>query len=364
MDKKILLVSGARPNFMKIAPLYHALKNDCSGLTPIIVHTGQHYDSNMSDDFFRDLKLPVPDYCLEVGSGTHAEQTARVMVSIEKVYNSLNPALVVVVGDVNSTLAAALTAVKLHYPVAHVESGLRSYDRRMPEEINRVVTDSVSDLLLAPSRDACENLRKEGIPEDNISFVGNIMIDSLMANIREIEGTTPAVKGPFGIITLHRPSNVDDVQQLGDVCNLIKSVSECVRVVFPMHPRTRHYLQKHSLFEPLTKIRNLTICDPMGYIEFMGWVNRAAFVLTDSGGLQEETTYLGIPCFTLRENTERPVTIDEGTNMLVSYDNAALHVRACIEGRGKKGRIPEGWDGKTAKRIVDVVRMYLDRPCS
>jgi len=355
----IHLVCAARPNFMKVAPLYHALKKE-HWAKPVIVHTGQHYDLNMSDAFFEDFGLPKPDIYLGIGSGTHAEQTGKVMIAYEKVLNDQKPDLVVVVGDVNSTMAVTLTVSKLGIKVAHVEAGLRSFDRTMPEEINRLVTDALSDLLFTPSEDADENLLREGISVDKIKRVGNIMIDTLVAHLERARQGRPYNR--FGLrennyvfVTLHRPSNVDDERSILQIMDCLINLSKKLPVMFPVHPRTRKNLVQFGLMEESNNSKKLMLCEPLGYHETIGLVDKARFVLTDSGGLQEETTFLGIPCLTLRPNTERPITISQGTNKLTSLDALEQDFNDVLNGCHPVGRIPELWDGKTAQRIIDIL---------
>lgn len=359
---RVVVVAGARPNFMKVAPILRALKGD--GCAAVLVHTGQHYDARMSDAFFRDLEIPPADFHLEVGSGSHAEQTARVMLAFEPVLHQVRPEWVVVVGDVNSTLGCALVAGKLEESlgcrVAHVEAGLRSGDWRMPEEVNRVLTDRMSDLLLTPSRDALPNLQAEGIPAGRVVFVGNVMIDSLIAQLPRARELDMASRlglggGPYAVVTLHRPSTVDDPGLLGEALQALAHAAQAMQVVFPVHPRTRGTIERFGLGGLLGGVR---MVEPLGYREMLSLVDGAAVVLTDSGGLQEETTALGIPCVTLREGTERPVTITEGTNRLAPWPLtregvlASLH-EAAAEPRAQPGtRCPEGWDGRAAERIV------------
>jgi UDP-N-acetylglucosamine 2-epimerase (non-hydrolysing) len=353
---KVINVVGARPNFMKIAPIVEAMKA-APGIESVLVHTGQHYDEGMSDVFFRDLGIPVPDIHLGVGSGSHAEQTARVMVEFEKVCLDRKPDLVVVVGDVNSTMACSIVCAKLPIRVAHVEAGLRSFDRAMPEEINRLVTDALADLLFTTSRDADENLKREGVDPKKIYFVGNVMIDTLMkhrarAESLDMMGRHNVQKGHFALVTLHRPSNVDDDATLRDILDALKQIAARMPVIFPIHPRTRKRVQEFGL-----NLDGIQAVEPLGYLEFLNLMSNAAVVLTDSGGLQEETTILRIPCLTLRHNTERPVTIDHGTNIMVGPDKtrilAAFHrIRS---GEWKPGGPPELWDGKAAKRIVESI---------
>lgn len=361
--KEIHLIAAARPNFMKVAPLYHAL-TAAAEFTPRIVHTGQHYDTNMSQAFFDDLGLPEPDFYLEVGSGSHAEQTGRVMMRYEEVCLRESPGCVVVVGDVNSTAAVAMVCAKLHVPVIHLEAGLRSRDRRMPEEINRLVTDAISDLLWTPSPDADENLLNEGVPAERIDRVGNIMIDSyeLMRERIHSAGTAKALGvegGEFAVVTLHRPSNVDARESLELLVDQLQQVSEAVELVFPVHPRTRKNLVTHSLLDDLDRCAGIHLIDPLGYIQFMNLVKDARLVITDSGGLQEETTYLDIPCITLRENTERPITISEGTNRLVEPACLATETGKALAGDWPSGRRPELWDGQTAGRCVESLRRHI-----
>jgi len=353
---RIHLVMAARPNFMKVAPLWHELCRH-PWAKPILVHTGQHYDATLSDAFLSDLGLPRPHHMLGIGSGTHAEQTGGVMIAYERVLMSERPDLCVVAGDVNSTVACALAAVKLLIPVAHLEAGLRSGDRTMPEEINRIVTDAISDLLWTPSVDADANLRGEGIPESRIRCVGNIMIDSLemlrprieQAKTVERFGLSP---GAFGVATLHRPSNVDTPEALRAVLEALRAVAAEMPVVFPVHPRTRKNAEAFGLSALLEDAPGLIPCEPLSYMEFMNLVLSARFAVTDSGGLQEETTYLGIPCFTLRPNTERPITVELGTNRLVTAATLADAVREGLVAGAVHASIPL-WDGRTAARIAE-----------
>jgi len=363
-DRPIILVVGARPNFMKIAPLYRELES--RNISRLLLHTGQHYDDNMSKVFFDDLGLPEPDIYLGIGSGTHATQTAKVMIEFEKICNEFNPSIVVVVGDVNSTVACSIVCAKLLIKCAHVESGLRSNDREMPEEINRIITDSISDILLTPSSDGNVNLEKEGISKDRIYLVGNIMIDSLLHNVKKSKSSKileklDLKKGQYSVLTLHRPSNVDDIDVLSEIIKSLKEITRSMVVVFPSHPRTTKQLKKFKMFETLSKMQNLHLIEPCGYIDFMSLVSNSNFVMTDSGGLQEETTALGIPCLTIRENTERPITIDEGTNTLVGSDSKKIisSVNEIMNNGGKKGKIPELWDGNTAQRIANILEQFL-----
>jgi len=356
----IHLVCAARPNFMKIAPLYHALKEE-QWATPVIVHTGQHYDRNMSDTFFEELGLPQPDINLGVGSGTHAEQTGKVMVSYEKILHEQRPDLVVVVGDVNSTMAATIVAAKMGIKVAHLEAGLRSFDRTMPEEINRLVTDALADMLWTPSRDGNENLLNEGIAPEKISLVGNIMIDSLEMLRNTIEcqkayGDFGLEAGSYGVVTLHRPSNVDDPAILREICGVLEKISELVPLVFPIHPRTRQRIEANNLQFASGNEKKLFLPEPVNYVRFMSLVSNSRFVITDSGGIQEETSYLGIPCLTVRKNTERPITVTHGTNQLCELSQLEEKVAEILAGYVSQRRNLELWDGKTAGRIVDILR--------
>ena len=358
----IHLVCAARPNFMKIAPLYHALKKE-PWATPVIVHTGQHYDRNMSDTFFEELGLPQPDINLGVGSGTHAEQTGKVMISYEKILHEQRPDLVVVVGDVNSTMAATIVAAKMGIKVAHLEAGLRSFDRTMPEEINRLVTDVLADMLWTPSRDGNENLRNEGIAPEKVTLVGNIMIDSLemLRNTIEFQqayGDFGLEAGSYGVVTLHRPSNVDDPAVLKEICGVLKQISESVPLVFPIHPRTRQRIEANNLQFASGNETNLFLPEPVNYVRFMNLVSNCRFVITDSGGIQEETSYLGIPCLTVRKNTERPITVTHGTNQLCELSQLAGKVAEILAGYVPQARDLEMWDGKTAGRIVDILRNH------
>jgi UDP-N-acetylglucosamine 2-epimerase (non-hydrolysing) len=355
--KIIHLIAAARPNFMKIAPLYHALRTDAGWAKPVIVHTGQHYDYAMSAAFFADLRLPSPDYNLEIGSGTHAEQTAGVMVAYERLCQESRPDWVIVVGDVNSTVACALVAKKLVLPLAHLEAGLRSRDRTMPEEINRLATDAISDLLWTPSEDADENLRNEGAAPERIVRVGNIMIDSYELARPAIEQINVAADfavdaGRYGIVTLHRPSNVDRREILARLVDDLVEVSRDVPLVFAVHPRTAARLEEFDLRAPLAAAPGIRLTEPMGYIRFMALVRGARFVITDSGGVQEETTYLDIPCLTLRDTTERPITLTQGSNRLVKADGLTHAISDVLSGRWPHGSRPALWDGKAAGRVV------------
>jgi len=361
---RIMLVAGARPNFMKVAPVLHALKD--AGAQVILVHTGQHYDYAMSGTFFDDLGLPAPDHYLDVGSGSHAVQTARVMESFEPVLLATKPDWVLVAGDVNSTLACALVAAKLRETtgsrIAHIEAGLRSRDWRMPEEVNRVLTDRLSDLLLLPSRDAETNLLAEGITADRIAFAGNVMIDTLlsqlpMAKALDMPARYDVGRGGYVVVTLHRPSNVDDASSLENILEALAEIAEERTVIFPVHPRTAKNAGQFGLDD---LVRRLRTTEPLGYREMLGLVEGAAAVLTDSGGLQEETTVLGVPCVTLREQTERPITLSEGTNRLAPWPLTAAGIvtsfREAVSPRTAGRPAPDGWDGHAADRIVAALR--------
>ncbi len=351
----VLHVVGARPNFMKVAPVMNALKTR-QHIVQTLVHTGQHYDANMSDVFFEQLGIPAPDVNLAVGSGTHARQTAEIMTRLEPVLMDRRPDLVLVYGDVNSTVAAALVCAKLGVRVGHVEAGLRSFDRTMPEEINRLVTDQLADMLFTPSEDADVNLKKEGIPADKIFRVGNVMIDSLVKLLPAARRQKPiglrVDPQRYALVTLHRPANVDDGAILKDILQSLLEVSHDLAVVFPAHPRTRKRIADFGL-----PAGQLQVLDPLSYLEFLGMQSRATVVITDSGGIQEETTNLGIPCLTLRENTERPVTISLGTNILVGRDPDKLRdeLSRILAGQAKKGTIPPLWDGHAGERIAAII---------
>ena len=358
---RVLCVAGARPNFMKIAPLMREFGSRDS-FESFLVHTGQHYDAKMSDNFFRDLGIPAPDVNLGVGSGTHAEQTGQVLMKLEGVLQAERPDLVVVVGDVNSTLAATLAAVKLHIPVAHVEAGLRSGDRTMPEELNRMMTDVVSSWLFTSEPDGEKNLLREGVDPSRIHFVGNVMIDTLLANLeRAKELDTLArlglVSGEFGLLTLHRPSNVDDPKRLAELFSALEKINERLPIVFPVHPRTASNIRDTLGGRPL----KLQVVEPQDYLDFLRLMSQAKLVLTDSGGIQEETTVLGTPCFTLRDSTERPITISHGTNTMVGADREVIlrEVGIALDGNAKSGSIPDLWDGRAAVRIADVIERDL-----
>lgn len=355
---KVLCIVGARPNFMKVAPVHQALLR--AGHASVLVHTGQHYDEKMSDVFFRDLGLPAPDVNLGVGSASHAVQTARIMEAFEPVLLAQRPTGVLVAGDVNSTIACALVAVKLGVPTAHLEAGLRSFDRTMPEEINRILTDAISDLLLTPSADADENLRREGVPEDRIVRVGNAMIDSLRANLEtarrtNVSGTLSVNEGEYALVTLHRPSNVDAPATLTRLAGLVADVGRRLPVVFPIHPRTRGALNADLVAE--LEAAGVRLCEPLGYHAFLALQAGARVVLTDSGGVQEETTVLGVPRLTLRDNTERPITVSEGTNTVVGTDpeRVLAAIDDVLATGGKRGRIPDLWDGSAGERAAQAI---------
>lgn len=359
---RIINVVGARPNFMKIAPVIDEMRRRPDRIQSLLVHTGQHYDDSMSDSFFEDLEIPRPDINLGVGSGTHSEQTARVMLAFERVLLEHPADWVVLVGDVNSTMAAAIVGAKSGVRVAHVEAGLRSRDRTMPEEINRVVTDAIADLLLTPSKDANENLLREGVPENKICFVGNVMIDTLFRSLNRARESSvldrlKITAGNFCVMTLHRPSNVDDRNTLSGILDAIETIGQRLPVVFPVHPRTRERLRQFGLNERIEKTSSLVITDPLGYLDFLKLYSNSRLVLTDSGGIQEETTVLGIPCLTLRQNTERPITVTEGTNRVVGNDPSRIlrEALAALEGSARTARAPEFWDGHAAIRIVDAL---------
>jgi len=360
--KIIHLIAAARPNFMKVAPLYHALSGE-SWCAPRIVHTGQHYDANMSEAFFRDLRLPEPAHHLEIGSGTHAQQTGRTMIAYEVVCERERPHAIVVVGDVNATAACAMVGAKLWIPVVHLEAGLRSRDRRMPEEINRLVTDAISDLLWTPSRDADANLLAEGIPAVKIDCIGNIMIDSFEMLRAKIEAADTRrrlnLQGPFAVVTLHRPSNVDERDKLAELVGALVQLSRELTVVFAIHPRTRRRLEDFGLLEAVTGSLAIRVTEPLNYIEFMNLVMSCTIAITDSGGVQEETTYLGIPCATLRENTERPITLTEGTNRLLKPAALVAAAREALSGKWPKGNRPALWDGRAAQRAAHSLRTRL-----
>jgi len=359
---KVICISGARPNFMKIAPIVRAFEKH-GGVETLLVHTGQHYDENMSRVFFHDLGIPEPDVNLEVGSASHAVQTAEIMKGFEPIVKEFGPDYVLVVGDVNSTVACGLVTVKLHAKLIHVEAGLRSFDRRMPEEINRIVTDSISDLLFVSEQSDVDNLRNEGVDLDRVHFVGNVMIDTLLANREKAENS--AVLQQFGLqpktyslITLHRPSNVDDPDHLSQILDAFEHLQSQTAIVFPVHPRTANRMRLHGLYDRLVSMDNLVLTEPLGYLDFLCLMSNARVVMTDSGGIQEETTILGVPCMTLRENTERPVTITEGTNTLVQPqcdDILRCHADGVAASEVCASQTPPLWDGRAAERITEVI---------
>ena len=358
---KIINVCGARPNFMKTAPLMRAYRAH-QGLQPLIVHTGQHYDANMSELFFRQLQIPEPDINLGVGSASHAVQTAEIMARFEPVLLEQKPEWVVVVGDVNSTIACALVAAKLGVKVAHVEAGLRSFDRTMPEEINRLLTDAISDLLFVSEPSGLENLSREGIPDEKVHFVGNVMIDTLKANLQKAERSTILERmslepGGYNVVTLHRPNNVDDAVAFSRIAGALQVIQDDLPTVFPMHPRTAHNLSRLGLAEQFARMTRLHVVEPLGYLDFLKLMGKAAVVLTDSGGIQEETTILGVWCLTVRENTERPVTLTSGTNTLVGSDPERIvsAYRRCRSTPLADPPVPEKWDGQAAERIATVL---------
>lgn len=367
---KLFIIAGARPNFMKIAPLMHALQ-DQADIETLLIHTGQHYDLSMSGQFFKELNIPSPHINLEVGSASQAVQTARIMERFEKVCLQEKPDAVMVVGDVNSTAACTLVAAKLGIKTMHYEAGLRSRDRSMPEEINRLVTDAISDYFFTTSRDADENLLHEGHPKGNIFMVGNLMIDSLVSNLEKAAKTELQfdlhnkkeqiifgkhfLQNQYGVMTFHRPNNVDERESLTRLIDIWGEVSQTIPLVFPVHPRTYKNIQAFGLQKKLDSFPYLYFIAPLGYLQFINLVQHAAFVLTDSGGIQEETTYLNIPCLTVRPNTERPITIWEGSNKLIKVDEIISEVNLILQGKSKKGNIPSCWDGKTAERIKSII---------
>lgn len=359
---KIICVCGARPNFMKIAPIMRAF-NDSGNFETLLVHTGQHYDKKMSTLFFEELNIPKPDINLEVGSASHAVQTAEIMKRFEPVVQDFKPNYVLVVGDVNSTISCGLVAVKLGVKLIHVEAGLRSFDKEMPEEINRVLTDRISDLLFITEQSGIDNLKNEGVPDERVHFVGNVMIDTLLAN-KDKAGESTILnemgleKKGYAVVTLHRPSNVDDLEKFAEIITAFEEIEKDMKLVFPIHPRTRNNIKGTELGKRVEAMKNLILLDPVGYLDFLCLTSNAALVMTDSGGIQEETTILGVPCMTLRENTERPSTITEGTNRLVHIDTDDI-LRNYNQLKEKNfdvsGQIPKFWDGKAAERIADVL---------
>ena len=368
----IMCVVGARPNYMKMAPLIRALRSDPATPRTTLVHTGQHYDVEMNDRLFADLKLGAPDVNLGVGSGTHAQQTAEIMRRFEPVIDVAPPSCVVVVGDVNSTLACSLVAVKKGVPIVHVEAGLRSFDRTMPEEINRLLTDQICDVLYTTERSAADNLRREGVPMERVHFVGNVMIDSLRASLPHavpprvvlasngLETALPGEEGRFGLVTLHRPSNVDEQESLVEALTILGDVSRELPLIWPMHPRTRANIERFGLWRLLDPKRVIAL-PPQGYLETLGLIKEATLVITDSGGIQEETTALAVPCLTMRENTERPITVEQGTNVVVGRKRGLILrcVAEVLAGGGKRGRVPELWDGHASERIAAHLTSWL-----
>ena len=365
----VFLVAGARPNFMKIAPIVRALKAQ-GGMVFKIIHTGQHYDRDMNDVFFEELGIPEPDIFMAAGGGSHAQQTAKIMVAFEELCQTERPDVVIVVGDVNSTLACSIVAKKLNIRVAHVEAGLRSGDLTMPEEINRLVTDSISDMFFVTESSGVDHLKREGKPDSSIYYVGHVMVDNLLFQAEKLSSTntsgfdTSTYKtekllngGRYGVITLHRPSNVDNAQMMSRIAGALKEIAAELPLIFPVHPRTRGNLEKFGIdLGP-----NVTLVGPQAYMAFLNLWKDAAVVLTDSGGLQEETTALGVACITIRENTERPITVEEGSNVLVGTDPVTIiaETRKVLRGEGKKGRCPQLWDGKAAERIVEVLAKLI-----
>lgn len=364
MIKKIAIVAGARPNFIKIAQLTDRLKRD-SEFQCVLVHTGQHYDFEMSEIFFRELDIPKPDVFLGIGSGTHAQQTAKIMAAFEKTLNDRKPDLAIVAGDVNSTLACSLTAAKMNIKVAHIEAGLRSFDRTMPEEINRIVTDTLSSVHFVSEQSGLDNLRREGINTKNAHLVGNTMIDPLAAKLNVIDRSKILNQidirpGGYAVLTLHRPGNVDSADSLAAVFEILEAVCSRLPLVYPMHPRALQNIKSHKMFARFSNLKNLKLMEPLGYLDFIKLVKESKFVLTDSGGIQEETTWLRVPCLTMRDTTERPCTTSIGTNKLVgrNKDEIVRSVDQIIRGRWKKGRIPKFWDGRTTNRIIEILKEH------
>ncbi|MCB9056924.1 MAG: UDP-N-acetylglucosamine 2-epimerase (non-hydrolyzing) [Calditrichae bacterium] len=366
---KVLNVVGARPNFMKIAPLQRAMQNQKDIFDAKIIHTGQHYDERMSKFFFDDLQLPKPDVFLGIGSGSHAVQTAKIMIEFEKVCLEQKPDIVVVVGDVNSTAACSMVASKLWIPVVHIEAGLRSFDRQMPEEINRMVTDAISDMLFVTEKSGLENLQREGVDPAKIHLVGNVMIDSLVYFLEKAKQSAilkemDLSQQSYALCTLHRPSNVDDPKNFVNILNALEEIQKELKVIFPIHPRTEKNIKDLGLQDKVKAMKNLVLLPPTGYLDFLNLQANCKFVISDSGGIQEETTYLGIPCLTVRENTERPVTSEIGTNEIVGTDTRKIldSARLILDNKWKKGQVPPLWDGHTAERIVEVLKKkFYDR---
>ncbi|MEA2096131.1 MAG: UDP-N-acetylglucosamine 2-epimerase (non-hydrolyzing) [Candidatus Cloacimonadota bacterium] len=376
---KIMSIAGARPNFMKLAAIAHAIKKhnrslsvakSDESLNHIIVHTGQHYDKKMSQQFFDELEIPKPDINLEVGSGSHAVQTAEIMKRFEPVLMKETPDILLVVGDVNSTIACTLVASKIEYPlghgrkrpvIVHVEAGLRSFDRDMPEEINRILTDAISDLLFVTEQNGMDNLQEEGVAPEKIHFVGNVMIDTLQHHLRKADESTVksdlGIEQPYGLVTLHRPSNVDSPKRLLPLIECLQIISQQQRLIFPIHPRTKNNAEKFGLLKMLEDNDNISLTSPLGYLDFLHLIQNADLVITDSGGIQEETTVLNVPCITLRENTERPVTVTQGSNYLIGTNPEKIlsTVNLILSGKGKQAVIPKYWDGKAGERIVNIL---------
>ncbi len=360
--KKIISVVGARPNFMKVAPLHREFAKHQSLVEHLICHTGQHYDYEMSQAFFEDLNLPEPNFYLGVGSGSHGEQTGKILIEFEKICMQTEPHLVIVVGDVNSTIAATLAAAKLGIKTAHVEAGLRSFDRTMPEEINRIATDSICDYLFVTEESGVRNLLREGHPEDSIFFVGNTMIDSLVFALDRAKqkNTTESLnlrQQNFALMTLHRPSNVDFPEKLGEIIEIIEFICSQITLVFPIHPRTKKNISNFQFESKIEKIKNLILIEPLGYLDFLNLMMNSKFVITDSGGIQEETTYLGIPCITMRNNTERPITCEIGTNILTPPEKAKVisAIEMVLNSPTIQYKVPPLWDGKASERIVSII---------
>ncbi len=381
---KLMSIAGARPNFMKLAAIADAVKSynernvtlsGCTNIKHIIVHTGQHYDAKMSHSFFDDLGIPKPDVNLEVGSASHAVQVAEIMRRFEPVLLKEMPDALLVVGDVNSTIACTLVASKINYPVTakrkrpviiHVEAGLRSFDRDMPEEINRILTDSISDMLFVTEQSGVNNLRDEGVPDDKIHLVGNVMIDTLQKQLERAKNSNIkqliCVKGMYGLVTLHRPSNVDSIETLQPLLETLIEISKKIKLIFPIHPRTKNNAKQFNLFSLVEECPDIQLTDPLGYLDFLNLTSTASLVITDSGGIQEETTYLGVPCVTLRENTERPVTVEVGTNYLIGIDPQKIlqTVEKILTGKGKNVSIPQFWDGRAGERIIGKIVTSVD----
>lgn len=362
--KKIISVVGARPNFVKIAPIHNSFQKYKKEIQHLICHTGQHFDEKMSKVFFDELQMPKPDYYLGISGGSHAVQTANIMIEFEKILLKEKPDLIIVPGDVNSTIAASLVAAKLHIPVAHVEAGLRSFDRKMPEEVNRVLTDEISDYLFVTEKSGLANLENEGVDSSKVYFTGNVMIDSLVnfmphINNSKIIDDLSLEKGNYVLATFHRPSNVDEKEDLSQLIDAINEISKVRKVVFPVHPRTRNNIDKFGLSKKLGD--NIIILDPIGYIDFLSLTKNAELVVTDSGGIQEETTFLGVQCITVRDNTERPITSEIGTNHMIGTDfnKVVIASKSILDGHKKVGSIPEYWDGKASERIVEIIYRSL-----